>query len=333
MANILTADLPSDDELDDDFDPTKDNGGSGDEKKRSAASRKRLRNSGPLAAHAEGRDNGEEGAAARPDPRAAAKKAKGPRGFSLAALCRPVAKRDALEDKDRSWMAQLGMLRKPAGRAQLGNGAASAEAPEGQAAAAPATAAAIAEPRGQNGAGQAAGPPGSGAQPDAAEALAPATAPGPQTDADEATTRARAAAAAALAAAKGAASTTAAAQHGRVTVTETRRFAGKEIQMSRSVAEAELEAEKAAKRKQAGLDAVLASLQAAKKVNVLDKSRADWSTFKQANTQVEEELEAYKRSGGQYLDKVDFLKRAELAEYQKERDLRLASDVRNRGRM
>ena len=55
--------------------------------------------------------------------------------------------------------------------------------------------------------------------------------------------------------------------------------------MSRTVAEAELEAERAAKRKQAGLDAVLASLQAAKKVNVLDKSRADWSTFKRANTQ------------------------------------------------
>ena len=49
--------------------------------------------------------------------------------------------------------------------------------------------------------------------------------------------------------------------------------------------------------------------------------------------QVEEELEAYKRSGGQYLDKVDFLKRAELAQYEKERDARLGSDVRNRGRM
>jgi hypothetical protein len=48
---------------------------------------------------------------------------------------------------------------------------------------------------------------------------------------------------------------------------------------------------------------------------------------------VEEELEAYKRSGGQYLDKVDFLKRAELAEYEKERDLRLGADVRSRGRL
>ncbi len=49
-------------------------------------------------------------------------------------------------------------------------------------------------------------------------------------------------------------------------------------------AAAEAEAEKE-KRNQAGLDAVLASLQAAKKVNVLDKSRSDWSTFKQSDTQ------------------------------------------------
>jgi len=40
-----------------------------------------------------------------------------------------------------------------------------------------------------------------------------------------------------------------------------------------------------------------------------------------------------RRSGGQFLDKQDFLKRAELREYEKERDKRLASDVRNRGRL
>ena len=50
MASILTADLPSDDEQDDDFDPSKDTGGSDTEKKkRSLASKKRLRQGGPLA--------------------------------------------------------------------------------------------------------------------------------------------------------------------------------------------------------------------------------------------------------------------------------------------
>ena len=60
MANILTADLPSDDDLDDDFDPAKDDGGSGDEKKRHAVSRKRLRVGGPLGADSGVRDEHEE---------------------------------------------------------------------------------------------------------------------------------------------------------------------------------------------------------------------------------------------------------------------------------
>jgi len=40
-----------------------------------------------------------------------------------------------------------------------------------------------------------------------------------------------------------------------------------------------------------------------------------------------------RRSDKQFLDKQDFLKRAELREYEIERDKRLASDVRLRGRL
>lgn len=86
------------------------------------------------------------------------------------------------------------------------------------------------------------------------------------------------------------------------------------------------------KEKKSGIDAVLASLEAAKKVNVLDKSRDDWGNFKKTDIQIEAELDAYKKSGGKYLDKVDFLKRAELREYEAERDQRLAGDIRNRSR-
>ncbi|GIL93194.1 hypothetical protein Vretifemale_20594 [Volvox reticuliferus] len=78
---------------------------------------------------------------------------------------------------------------------------------------------------------------------------------------------------------------------------------------------------------------VLPLLRPARQVSVLDKTKADWSEYKAANTEVDEELETYKRSGEQYLDKQNFLKRAELREYEKERDLRLASDVRTRGRL
>ena len=148
-------------------------------------------------------------------------------------------------------------------------------------------------------------------------------------------------AAAALAAAKTAASATAAQQYGMVTVTETRRFAGKTVTVQRDVDANSKEAAKAGvgaagggpSKKKAGLDAVLESLAQAKKVTVLDKSKLDWKDYKKTDDTVEEELEAHKRSGATYLGKQEFLSKADLAEYERERDQRLASDVRNRGRL
>ena len=127
-----------------------------------------------------------------------------------------------------------------------------------------------------------------------------------------------------------------------VTVTETRKFAGKTVTLQREVDANSKEAAQAAAaaasgggggKRKGGLDAVLESLAQAKKVTVLDKSRLDWKDFKKADDTVEEELEAHKRSGTTYLEKQAFLGRAEVAEYEKERDQRLASDVRNRGRL
>jgi len=57
----------------------------------------------------------------------------------------------------------------------------------------------------------------------------------------------------------------------------------------------------------------------------------DWQSIELM--QVDEELEGYKKSGDKYLDKVDFLKRAELRQYEKERDQRLSQDMRSRGRL
>ena len=55
--------------------------------------------------------------------------------------------------------------------------------------------------------------------------------------------------------------------------------------MASADAAAQAEAD-AARRNKAGLDSVLASLQAAKKVNVLDKSRSDWRDFKTSDAKV-----------------------------------------------
>ena len=89
----------------------------------------------------------------------------------------------------------------------------------------------------------------------------------------------------------------------------------------------------AAAKKVSGLDRFLAELETKKKVNILDKSKMDWDKMKSSDTRMEEELEAHKRSSNKYLDKVDFLKKAELREYETQRDKRLAGDVRLRNRL
>ena len=61
------------------------------------------------------------------------------------------------------------------------------------------------------------------------------------------------------------------------------------LQVTKQVAAADAAAQAeadAARRNKAGLDSVLASLQAAKKVNVLDKSRSDWRDFKTSDAKV-----------------------------------------------
>lgn len=68
-------------------------------------------------------------------------------------------------------------------------------------------------------------------------------------------------------------------------------------------------------------------------VSVLDKTKLDWQDYKATDKGVQEELEQHRRSDKQYLERQEFLKRTELREYELERDKRLASDVRLRGRL
>ncbi|CAM8954418.1 unnamed protein product [Rhodiola kirilowii] len=63
------------------------------------------------------------------------------------------------------------------------------------------------------------------------------------------------------------------------------------------------------------------------KLSVLDKTKMDWGEYKE-NTGVEEELDAYKKSSNQYLDKVSFLQRADYREFERERDARLSQQSR-----
>ncbi|KAK4586394.1 hypothetical protein RGQ29_023509 [Quercus rubra] len=138
----------------------------------------------------------------------------------------------------------------------------------------------------------------------------------------------RLAAAAALSAVKDAAA--AAAGRGKVEITEVRDFAGQEIEVKKLVdADSKEASEKAKGAAPSAVDAVLEQIKKKQKLSVLDKSKKDWGEFKEEKG-LEEELDAYKKSSNQYLEKVSFLQRTDYREFERERDARLAQQAKRR---
>ncbi|KAJ0035721.1 hypothetical protein Pint_24271 [Pistacia integerrima] len=128
-------------------------------------------------------------------------------------------------------------------------------------------------------------------------------------------------AAAALSAVRDAAA--AGAGRGKVGITEVREFAGQEIEFKKLVDVDSKEAsEKTKGPATSAVDAVLEQIKKKSKLSVLDKTKKDWGEFKEEKG-LEEELDAYKKSSNQYLDKVSFLQRADYREFERERDARL----------
>lgn len=134
-------------------------------------------------------------------------------------------------------------------------------------------------------------------------------------------------AAAALSAVKEAAA--AAVGRGKAEISEIRDFAGEEIEVKKLVDANSKEAVEKAKAPSA-VDSVLEQIKKKPKLSVLDKTKKDWGEFKEENKGLEDELDAYKKSSNQYLDKVSFLQRTDYREFERERDVRLASQSKRR---
>ncbi|OVA16686.1 BCNT-C domain [Macleaya cordata] len=136
-------------------------------------------------------------------------------------------------------------------------------------------------------------------------------------------------AAAAISAVKDAAAAAAAAATGRgkIEVTEVRDFAGEDVEVKKFVdidSKEATEKAKVAGGAPSAVDAVLEQIKKKQKLSVLDKTKKDWGEFKEENKGLEDELDAYKKSSNQYLDKVSFLQRTDLREFERERDVRLS---------
>lgn len=130
-----------------------------------------------------------------------------------------------------------------------------------------------------------------------------------------------------------AAAATAAAGRGKIEITEVRDFAGEEIEMKRLVDANSKEAAEKAKvlgAPPSALDNILEQIKKKPKLSVLDKTKKDWGEFKEETKGLEDELDAYKKSSNQYLDKVCFLQRTDMREFERDRDTRLASQAKRR---
>ncbi|XP_048440377.1 craniofacial development protein 1-like [Pyrus x bretschneideri] len=87
--------------------------------------------------------------------------------------------------------------------------------------------------------------------------------------------------------------------------------------------------EKAKAPASSGVDAFLEQIKKKPKLSVLDKTKKDWGEFKEEKG-LEEELESYKKSSNQYLDKVNFLQRADCREFEREGDAQLAVQAKGK---
>ncbi|KAE8714246.1 Craniofacial development protein 1 isoform 2 [Hibiscus syriacus] len=139
---------------------------------------------------------------------------------------------------------------------------------------------------------------------------------------------------AALSAVKDAAAAAAAASNrGEIEISEVRDFAGQDIEIKKRIQADSKEAADKAKGTPSAVDAILEQIKKKPKLSVLDKTKKDWGEFKEENKGMEDELDAYKKSSNQYLDKVSFLQRTDYREFERERDARLALQARRKPEM
>ncbi|KAF5306428.1 hypothetical protein FQR65_LT07340 [Abscondita terminalis] len=114
----------------------------------------------------------------------------------------------------------------------------------------------------------------------------------------------------------------------KVKVTEIFKFAGEEIEVEKEVIKTDGENKVLNKpsgsngpKTKGGLSSVLNQLGKKTKINTLEKSKLDWDKFKKEE-KIEDELSAYGKSKDGYLERQDFLQRADLRRFEIEKGIR-----------
>ncbi|KAK7504659.1 hypothetical protein BaRGS_00004145 [Batillaria attramentaria] len=119
----------------------------------------------------------------------------------------------------------------------------------------------------------------------------------------------------------------------KVTITKVFDFAGEEIKITKEVdvnskeAKAELKKQQNGIKRPAsgtgGLSGVLSKIGKKQKMGTLEKSKLDWDSFKRKEG-IEEDLKIHNKGKDGYIERMAFLNRADVRQFEIERDLRLS---------
>lgn len=115
----------------------------------------------------------------------------------------------------------------------------------------------------------------------------------------------------------------------KVKITEVFQFAGEEVKIEKEVSVEstistgpnETKVPKATEPRRSGISSMLSKIGKKNKLSTLEKSKLDWNNFKKEEN-LEEEIVNFNRGKDGYLERQDFLQRADLRQFEIEKQLR-----------
>ncbi|KAL1465207.1 hypothetical protein WDU94_004795 [Cyamophila willieti] len=108
------------------------------------------------------------------------------------------------------------------------------------------------------------------------------------------------------------------------TVTQVCTFAGEKVKVEKQVPVFAPNSRGRGRGRGGGLSGILGSIGKPTKLSVLEKSKLDWNQYKQSEG-LEEKLSTFNKGKDGYLEKQDFLQRADLRQFEQEKELRNAT--------
>ncbi|XP_017879642.1 craniofacial development protein 1 isoform X2 [Ceratina calcarata] len=130
----------------------------------------------------------------------------------------------------------------------------------------------------------------------------------------------------------------------KVKITKVFEFAGEEVKVEKEVSINSMEAMRSPRLekveslgqstrgrgvKRGGISSILGQLGKRAKISTLEKSKLDWDNYKKQEN-LEEEISTHNKGKGGYLERQDFLQRADLRQFEIEKQMRTASRRSNR---